>query len=195
MFAASPSAPPLFYTLVALWVVSEFWLQFRRRAARVGAQRRDRGSLRLISVLLYAGVFLAVWSTHRAYWPFPPSLRAPLFWIGLALMAAGIAFRWWAIRVLAKFFTVDVAVHADHKLVQDGPYRWLRHPSYTGSLLTFLGFGLALGNGISLLAAVLPVIVSFAYRIHVEEQALTSAFPDEYPAYAARTKRLLPFVW
>lgn len=194
MFAASTSAPTLFYALAAVWVASEFWLQVRRRAAQVGAQRRDRGSLRLISVLLYIGVFLAVWFASRNYRPFPPTVRTPLFWTGLALMAAGIAFRWRAIRVLAKFFPVDVAVHADHKLVLDGPYRWLRHPSYTGSLLTFLGFGLALGNGVSLLAAVLPVLVSFAYRIRVKEQALTSAFPDKYPAYAARTRRLLPFI-
>jgi protein-S-isoprenylcysteine O-methyltransferase len=195
MFVADTFAPRLFFALVAVWVASEFWLQFRRRAAQVGAQRRDRGSLRLISALLYAGIFVAVWFASRPPWPFAPAWRAPLFWTGLALMAAGIAFRWWAIRVLAKFFTVDVAVHADHQLVQDGPYRWLRHPSYTGSLATFVGFGLALGNWVSLLAAVLPVVASFAYRIHVEEQALTSAFPDAYPAYAARTRRLLPFVW
>jgi len=185
----------LFYLIAAVWIASELWLQLRNRAARVGAQRQDRGSLRLISVLLYAGVMVAVWCSHQAMGRFPPGLRAPLFWAGLALMALGIAFRWWAIRVLAKFFTVDVAVHADHRIVRDGPYRWLRHPSYTGSLATFFGFGLALGNGLSLLAVMVPVIIGFAYRIRVEEAALSRAFPQAYPEYARQTRRLFPGIW
>lgn len=195
MFTAHNLAPVLFYGLIVLWVGSEWWLQWRRRAAAVGAQRRDRGSLRLISVLIYAGVFFAVLFSYKPLLQFAPTWRAPLFWCGLLLMAAGIAFHWWAIKALAKFFTVDVAVHRDHKLVQDGPYRWLRHPSYTGSLATFFGMALVLGNGASLLCLMLPVIVAFGYRIRVEEQALRDAFPVDYPAYAARTKRLLPFIW
>ncbi len=184
-----------FYAVVAIWIASELWLQLRNRAARVGAQRQDRGSLRVISVLLYVGVIAAVWWSHRDGGRFPAGLRMPLFWTGIVLMIAGIAFRWWAIRVLAKFFTVDVAIHADHRLVRDGPYRWLRHPSYTGALATFLGFGLALGSGVSLLAVMVPVIIGFAYRIRVEEAALSEAFPQAYPEYARTTRRLIPGIW
>ncbi len=195
MFSENTLAPVLFYSVIVLWVAGEWWLQWRKRASAVGAQRRDRGSLRLLSILIYVGVFFAVFCAHLPYAKFAPAWRVPLFWIGLALMVAGIAFRWWAIKVLAKFFTVDVAVHSDHKLVQDGPYRRLRHPSYTGSLATFLGMGLALGNWLSLPFLLLPVIAAFGYRIRVEEQTLREAFPVEYPAYAARTRRLLPFIW
>lgn len=187
-------APLAFYGLIALWVGGELWLDWRKRAG-ADAQRHDRGSLRLLSVIIYLSVAVAVWLSFRGWLRFPASLSAPLFWLGLAAMAVGLVLRWWAIRVLDRFFTVDVAVHADHRLVRDGPYRRLRHPSYTGSLLTFLGFGLALGNWASLLVATLPVALAFLRRIRVEEQALREAFPTEYEAYARQTRRLLPFLW
>ena len=187
-------APLAFYGLIALWVGGELWLDWRKRSG-AGAQGRDRGSLRLLSVVIYLSVAVAVWLSFRGWLRFPASLSGPLFWLGLAAMAAGLALRWWAIRVLDRFFTVDVAVHADHRLVRDGPYRRLRHPSYTGSLLTFLGFGLALGNWASLLVAMVPVTLAFLRRISVEEQALREVFPAEYEAYARQTRRLLPFLW
>jgi protein-S-isoprenylcysteine O-methyltransferase len=110
-------------------------------------------------------------------------------------MAGGLALRFWAIRVLARFFTVDVNIQEGHELIRRGPYRLLRHPSYTGSLMTFLGFGLALGNGWSLLVLLAPVILAFVWRMRVEERVLAEAFPAQYPDYARQTKRLIPFVW
>jgi protein-S-isoprenylcysteine O-methyltransferase len=110
-------------------------------------------------------------------------------------MVAGKGFRWWAVRVLAVQFTVDVAIRDDHQLIRSGPYHWLRHPSYTGSLATFHGFALALGSVWSLLLIAIVVTAAFLWRIRVEERALTTAFPQDYPAYARETKRLIPFVW
>ena len=183
-----------FYGLVLLWVGGELWLDWRKRAGP-GAQRRDRGSLRLLSIVIYLSVAVAVWLSFRGLLRFSAALSAPLFWLGIALMAAGLAFRWWAIRVLDRFFTVDVAVHDDHRLVRSGPYRWLRHPSYTGALTTFFGFGLALGNWASLIAIMVPVTLAFLRRIRVEDQALREAFPMDYDRYSRETKRLLPFFW
>src|SRR3546814_7056360 len=100
--------------------------------------------------------------------------------------------RWWSSRVLARHFTVDVTIHPDHELVRRGPYRLLRHPSYTGLLVTFLGFALCLGNWLSL-AAMLPVVLAFLWRIQVEERVLREAFPKRYAAYARETKRLVPY--
>ena len=185
---------PLFYALSAIWAGSEFWLAHRRRSGDP-SRRRDRGTLVLLQTTIYACIALAIWLAHIGAWTFPPAWRGPLLWLGLASMVAGLLFRGWAIRVLAQFFTVDVAIRNDHRIVRDGPYRWLRHPSYTGALATFYGFALAFGNWASLLVIVVPVTLVFLRRIRVEEQALSEAFPRDYPQYMRETRRLLPFIW
>lgn len=187
-------ASTLFTGLSLLWPLSEVWIGLRHRAGG-GDATRDRGTLRLLLVVIYASVGLAVWLSARGTWPFPPALRAPLFFSGCAAMALGIALRLWSVRTLARFFTIQVAIRDGHRLIRTGPYRLLRHPSYTGSLATFAGFGLALGDGAALLAATLPVTLAFLQRIRVEERVLADAFPAEYPDYARATWRLLPFLW
>ena len=112
-----------------------------------------------------------------------------------ALFALGITLRWWAIFVLGRFFTVDVAIHEGHELVQRGPYRVLRHPSYTGALLTFFGLGLLFESWPALLAATLPVVAMMLRRIQVEERALAEHFGAAWTAHCARTWRLVPGVW
>ena len=157
---------------------------------------RDRGTLRLLLVTVYLCIGVAVWLSYRPEGHIGnPVVRQSLFWIGLSLMATGLALRFWAIRVLARFFTVDVNIQEGHELIRRGPYRLLRHPAYTGSLMTFLGFGLALGNAWALLAVMAPVTVAFLWRMRVEERVLAEAFPMQYPEYARQTKRLIPFVW
>ena len=183
----------LFLALTAIWIASEFWIG--RKRAHDGGKAHDRGSLRLLHVAIWGSILAAVWLSRNGLGRFDESLRMPLFWIGCALMVAGMGFRWWAVRVLAGYFTVDVAIRDDHQLIRIGPYRWLRHPSYTGSLATFYGFALALGSVWSLLLIVVVVTAAFLWRIRVEERALTAAFPRDYPAYARQTRRLIPFVW
>lgn len=188
-------SPNLLFTLLCLlWAGSELWLAWRKRSADA-SRRRDAGTLRLLLVTIYASIPLAAWAATLGIARFAPEVSTPLFWIGCTLMSVGIVFRWWAIRVLAEFFTVDVAIRADHQLIRRGPYRWLRHPSYTGSLMTFYGFAIALGNGLSLAIVVLPVTLAFLWRIRIEERVLRDAFPDAYADYAARTKRLIPGIW
>src|SRR3546814_19623091 len=109
-------------------------------------------------------------------------------------MLAGMPLRWWSIRVLARHFTVGVTIHPGHELVRPGPYRLLRHPSYTGLLMTFLGFALGLGHWLSP-AAMLPVALALLWRIQVEERVLAPAFADHYAAYASETRRLVPYDW
>ena len=99
---------------------------------------------------------------------------------------------WLSVRRWAIFRTVSPPLH--HGL-DDGPYRYLRHPSYAGSLLTFAGLGLALGNWLSLLLAVCGALVGFTRRIRIEEATLHAHFGEDYTAYARQTWRLLPFIW
>lgn len=113
----------------------------------------------------------------------------------LLLLGGGLALRWWAIGTLGRLFTVNVAVFEDHHLVANGPYRFVRHPSYTGMLLAFLGLGVFFGSWLSLAALIVPIGLASAYRIHVEEAMLFKAFGGNYSAYCARTKRLVPGVF
>ena len=80
-------------------------------------------------------------------------------------------------------------------LIEKGLYKFIRHPAYTGSLLTFLGFGLTFSNWLSALVLFVPLTGVFLYRIHVEEQALTEFFGDAYLQYRRRTKRLFPGIY
>ncbi len=175
-----------------LFFASELTLAIVKRARfSGGATRADRLSAPLLWVVISAAIMLAV--SLSAYPPgrlplSPRAIRA----IALVLMLSGVAVRWWAVITLGKFFTVDVATHADHKLVDTGPFRFVRHPSYTGLLAAFLGFGVSLGNTVSLAVLMVPILVAFAYRMRVEEAALRRVLGAAYDAYCARTKRLLP---
>ncbi|HEY0682702.1 MAG TPA: isoprenylcysteine carboxylmethyltransferase family protein [Steroidobacter sp.] len=108
--------------------------------------------------------------------------------LGVVIFVSGAALRWYAIFYLGPYFTVDVRVG------DTGPYRFVRHPSYTGVLLEFLGFALFIGNAWSMLLLV-PVAIVFSYRIRVEERALEQGLGEAYASYQRRTKRLIPFVY
>ena len=184
---------PLFLALCAVWFASELLIDRRRSIA--SASRHDAGTLRVLHATIALSVGAGVWLSMLGVWRFAPMLHPWLTWTGVGLMVAGLLLRAWAIRVLARQFTVDVSVRPDHELVRRGPSRLVRHPSYTGALSTFLGFALALGSWASLLAVMVPVVLAFLHRIRLEERVLAEAFPDTYPAYARTTWRLLPYVW
>jgi protein-S-isoprenylcysteine O-methyltransferase Ste14 len=111
---------------------------------------------------------------------------------GLVLLVAGTALRWAAIRALWDYFTLNVSILEGQRVVRRGPYRVVRHPSYTGLLLRYLGFGFAFANWLSAALVFLPLLAATLYRIRVEEAALGRHFGEEYAAYARETKRLVP---
>ncbi|MDB6094939.1 MAG: putative Isoprenylcysteine carboxyl methyltransferase [Verrucomicrobia bacterium] len=175
-----------------VYFVSEIVLRFSRRSSG-NAQKSDGGSLLLLWLTIGAGVGLGITLTHLA----PSGRFFPSQYfrtLAVLVFAAALGLRWWSILSLGKFFTVDVAIAHDHQLVIRGPYRWMRHPSYTGMMVAFLALGLTLENWISLLALLVPIALALAYRIKIEERALLSAFGDEYRRYASTTKRLIPGV-
>lgn len=166
----------------------------RLRAAR-GAKVRDRGSLVVVLGLLALGIFGA----------FAVALTVPsaaiagnapaVFWAGITCIVLGIVLRWYAIRVLGRYFTPVVAVRSDQQIVQTGPYRYVRHPSYSGALLSLVGVGLALTNWLSLLVLLLCALPGFLYRVTVEERALRETLGQPYADYMRRTRRFIPFVY
>ena len=114
---------------------------------------------------------------------------------GLLLIAAGSVIRVWSVLTLGRFFNREIEVRGDHRVVTTGPYRWLRHPSYTGVLLALLGFSLGQSNWLSLAAGIALPTAGYIWRITSEEAVLTAVLAADYTSYAARRKRLIPGVY
>jgi protein-S-isoprenylcysteine O-methyltransferase Ste14 len=189
-----PGARIAFDLVVAVWVLSE--LRVRLRSGRnPHASQFDRTSLLVVQVTAIGGVGGAVLLAKRAPGAAIAGARWPLFVAGLVLMCAGIALRQWAVSTLGRFFTIDVRVEPGQTVVEGGPYRWVRHPAYTGLILVFVGFGLALGNWASLLVAAVVPTIGLVYRIRFEERALLDGLGEPYRRFAEGRRRLVPGIW
>ena len=184
----------IFWWTYVLWFVLETTASKKKRSGDP-AKTRDRGSYRLIMILMW----IAMASAFALSFVLPQATilwrRKQVFFLGIGLMLAGLALRFYAMRVLGRFFTYDVAVQAGQRVVEAGPYRYIRHPSYTGALVTLAGFGLALGNWAALLVLLACMGAAYAYRISVEEAALAEALGEPYREYMRRTRRLIPFLF
>jgi len=141
--------------------------------------------LALVAAFLIAARVPAAAMEHRQF----------TLWTGCLLFGFGLTLRWYCIVYLGRFFTVNVAIHSRHEVVDTGPYKYVRHPSYAGALLAFLGLALCVGNWISLAVVMLPVTWAFARRIATEEHALANALGSPYTNYMRQTKRLVPFIY
>lgn len=179
----------------ACWVIPDrigsFWWRSSRDAA---ARRQDRGSFLVLLGAIVAGCgagfgFAAGWPGGAI-----PAFRPEVTIAGIVLMLLGVGLRWWAIVTLGRYFTLDVAVRSTQPVVQAGPYRLIRHPSYSGVLLILLGIGLALANWGSLVALPAGGLIGLLYRVRVEERALTEAIGQPYLDYMRRTKRFIPLI-
>jgi len=179
--------------LMMLWGISELLLNLLRRS-KSNAVSKDRHSLTLIWLVKTTAIILGIMAAYRL-----PAARIHLGEVGLVtgrcLFVPGLVLRWWSIIYLGRFFTTNVAIAADHRLIDSGPYRFIRHPSYAGSLLALTGFTLCIPNWASWLLILVPCCAVMLWRIHVEEQALTTALGPAYKDYAARTKRLVPLIY
>jgi protein-S-isoprenylcysteine O-methyltransferase Ste14 len=184
--------------IIVLWsVVIAYWV-----VSAMQAKRRLRGNTWIrgwwVRLVLVAGVI----ELHRfrvfrelSYNLYATiAARYPVIGeVGVLLCAAGIAFAIWARHTIGRNWGMPMSLQEDHALVTTGPYAWVRHPIYTGILFALLGTALVEG-----MAAFLIFIISSVYFIYsaiTEEKLMLAQFPQEYPAYMKRTKRLIPFVW
>lgn len=184
----------LFQISSVIWFVPELISTFTRNHARE-AQTRDKGSGFILMICIYAGIFLGLFTSFSARQFAIPWDRMLLFGTGILLILSGVAFRWYTIRVLGKFFTTVVSIQPGQTVIEKGPYRYIRHPSYSGAMLSFLGFGLALTNWLSFGLVILGIVIGYTYRVHVEEQALMDGLGQAYRDYMQRTKRFIPFIF
>lgn len=193
-FSGGPAYAIVFWATYVLWLVLET-IGFRTKRSGDPTKTRDRGSFRLLMALLWLALGLAFALSFLLPQATILWHRTTVFFVGIGLMLAGIAFRFYAMSLLGRFFTYQVAVHHGQTVVETGPYRYIRHPSYTGALITLVGLGLALGNWASLLALLACMGPAYAYRISVEEAALLAALGEPYKQYIRRTRRLVPFLF
>lgn len=184
----------VFYAVVAVWGLFEIGMAIFLRARGAETKKRDAGTFNLIWLTIGVSVAAGVWLGMRGIGRVA-AVHPIAAWVGLGVIVLGLVVRLAAILTLRRFFTVNVAVQKDHRVVQTGLYRFMRHPSYTGSLLSFVGLGVACESWVSLLVIAVPVTTVFLLRIRVEERALLEGLGEAYAEYAGRTKRLVPFVY
>ena len=168
---------------------------FWKSAGRGEAAREEKGDRSFWAIL--AG-FLAVFFAPPIEWMYLPAVLPRILWMqiaGLALILAAVALRIWARAHIRGLYSGHVEVQVGHRLVQSGPYRFVRHPGYTGFLLMTLGVVIGYSSLIGLVALPVLLLPGLAYRMKVEERLLIEQFGEEYRAYTSRSKKLIPGVW
>jgi protein-S-isoprenylcysteine O-methyltransferase Ste14 len=180
--------------MTGLWAAWGLYWIISAQNAKTTQRRESSASRVFYSVLLLSGALLMIVPRDRLGWLATPLLpAAPLrLRLALALLAAGLAFTVWARLHLGRNWSGTVTLKEGHELIRSGPYALVRHPIYTGLLLAFTGTALACGDPAAIIGLAL-VLVSFLYKLRIEEGFMRTMFPGEYESYAAAVPALVPF--
>ncbi len=178
--------------VIVLWV---FIPEFFHSGLVAGApgNRQDAGSLRLINLTSDAAFVLALIVSLIALPVIPIPQIAVI--VGMALVLAGGILRRVCFRALGRYFTPAVVVTPGQPVIDQGPYRWVRHPGYTAGFMIYTGLGLAINNWLSLAILFGAACLCYAVRVSAEEKALLDTLGQPYRDYMARTRRFIPFVY
>ena len=186
------AAETVFIIAVLVWVVFEAVMRTVQRL-RTTEPSDDRSYFVLLPCIAGSVIAAEVLGRRgRLLWP--GGLDWP-FVAGIVLIIAGIGLRAWSIASLGRFFQYQITVQSGHQVVTTGPYRYVRHPSYTGIALVLAGIALACDDVWALLVVAVLGGLGLYVRIRTEERQLTKALGDEYEHFAAGRKRLVPGVW
>jgi protein-S-isoprenylcysteine O-methyltransferase Ste14 len=180
----------MFDISVAAFLVGEFSQAVKWRRGASGTDLRGEAAFRMV---FFAGILMLPLAQTLA--PGAVLEGAGVFVLGIVIGWLGLLLRWWSFGTLGKYFTTVVKTSADQVVVSRGPYRVLRHPSYTGVLAALLGCGLMLGNWVGTAASFLLILLSLIYRVFREEHAMIDTLGDAYLDFAKDRARLVPFVW
>jgi len=180
-------------TVSYLYVFFEVFMNLRQRRKNKATTTNDKGSLWLLYGLITLGYALSfsigVTKIGRVYhWN-------TFFAIGMALVVIGFTIRMYSILRLNQYFTYSVAKVKNHKIIDTGLYKFIRHPGYLGQLMIFMGISISISNWISILLMMIPVMLGYLYRIKVEEKFMTDQFGEDYQHYQDRTKRIIPLLY
>ena len=171
----------------------EVFMNLRQRGKSVVTTSGDKGSLWLLYILITIGYALSfsIGATkigRMNHWD-------AFFAVGVVLTVIGLMIRIQSILTLKQYFTYSVAKVDDHKLIQTGLYKVIRHPGYLGQLIIFIGISISLSNWLSILAMTIPVVIGYGYRIKVEERFMRDQLGTDYLDYQKRTKRIIPMIY
>ena len=183
----------LFMVTVAAWGMMELGQRSQPRRQGATTDRRRRRAAGRPDLLIPAGVVINLAPRVVPAATIRPGAVA--FAVGMVVLLAGLVLRGWSFKTLGQYFTHTVMVSSDQPVIASGPYRVLRHPSYTAIIVATIGAGLASANWAGLAGLVLLTVTALIVRIRAEEAALMTTLGDRYRAYAAQHKRLVPLVW
>jgi protein-S-isoprenylcysteine O-methyltransferase Ste14 len=183
----------IFFIVIALWLLSELLggriiPYFRRKGTKININDRGSGFLFGIGMLISLGIGYYFAKNDIALLP------GWTFYLGIIFVFLGIIVRQWSIAVLGRFFSPMVGIQKGQKVIDYGPYRLVRHPSYTGYLMILLGIGFMLQSWGAVLVILMTWSIVLGYRIKIEEKVLISNFGYEYISYMEKTKRLIPYI-
>ena len=158
------------------------------------ADSKDGGSIRVLLGGMWIALMLGFFLSFVQAGSFPLGAQLPVFVIGVVLMILGSLLRRWCFRTLGQYFTGDVKARADQPVIRTGPYRFVRHPSYTAGIMMFTGIGLALGSWFSFLLITIASIATYWYRVTIEERALLGTIGEQYASFMKERKRFIPYI-
>jgi protein-S-isoprenylcysteine O-methyltransferase Ste14 len=159
----------------------------RRHAPSVKA----KFGTRLVGLWILSSIVIALWIGYSGIALLPDWA----YFVGLSLSLLGFAIWLWGQHTLGRYFSSEVIIYEDHQLVERGPYKFVRHPMYTGGVLMSLGMGLAVQSWFATLITTVAFLLAILYRIGIEEKALITEFGEQYTSYSRRVKRLIPFIF
>lgn len=166
----------------------------RKRAAQMSVAR-VQGLFPPLWLALLIGLMARLTCGFLKFGVIRGDMREAIVWAGVFMVALGWGIRLWAQRALGRYFVGEVAVQPDHRVVRSGPYRWVRHPAYTGGFLSSIGFALMLSTWLGVLISAIMLIWAYAVRVPREEALLARALGDAYRDYMAHTKRFVPLLF
>jgi protein-S-isoprenylcysteine O-methyltransferase Ste14 len=177
--------------LVLLLYAFQSEVRFGARARSHATQASDRGSTLAVSLSSAVPVVGFVLSM-KGHMPAPLPGMPAIAWLGVGLGVLGLLLRLWAVLVLRERYTRTLLLHEEHRIERGGPYRFVRHPGYLGSLLCLNGIALASGDTLVFLASIAATLAAYTYRIRVEDAMLVAAFGVPYESYRRETGALVP---
>ncbi len=182
-----------FIAIWSIWFASEILLARLMRSGTNDKKKQDKGSIRFIWVMIALAISLGVILSIKTR--FYISSQPLISYIGIIIIVVGMIFRFISIWTLGRLFTVDVTIRDNHTIKKGGIYSIVRHPSYLGSLLSFVGFGISLNSWLSLFIITILMTIAFIYRIKIEERVLSDQFGTDYLDYKRNTYRLIPWIY
>jgi protein-S-isoprenylcysteine O-methyltransferase Ste14 len=193
LFLSLPGQILVYSVLVLVSAIQGTFIAIlRKRAPATKAKSESKSSKsRIWSLSPLLALFVALSLAYTQIGPLPDSV----FYPGLLIAILGYSILYWGYWTLGRNFSTELTIYQDHQLVERGPYRFVRHPVYSGLLLATVGFGLAVQSWAAIVCDLIIYAVAFGYRLRAEEKLLISEFGDQYKSYSRRVKRLIPFIY